>query len=105
MSHPKIPGIRWMDDEIPDIIGIPVTLEDKKLRDLGLDVTPDTIQIELYIDLSKLAGVRNWFPTSSEEPSPNECLIDVDGMLDFVADLKVKDVLEAWIYNKRWHNK
>jgi len=103
MSHPKIKCIKWIDEEIPDIIAVFITMEDRKFRDLALDkVAIPTIQVTQYIDLSKLAGVRPWYPIDSEEPSSTECLVDVEGMIDFVADVPVQNMLEAWIYYKRW---
>ena len=103
MSHPKIKYIKWIDEDIPDIIAIPLTMEDKKFRDLALDKIPiPTIQVIQYIDLSKLAGVRPWYPIDSESPSSTECLVDVEGMVDFVADVPVENMIEAWIYYKRW---
>jgi len=105
MSHPKIPGITWLDESIPEIICVPITMEDRKFRDLGLDnIKPPTITVPQYIDLSKLAGIRPWYPLESDDPSSNECLVDVEGMLDFVADVAVKDIIEAWLYYKRWKN-
>ena len=101
MSHPKIKGIEWMDSEIPEIIAVPITLEDRMYKDLGLDkVEPNTMQITQYVDLSKMAGLRRWYIT--EEGSTTECVVDVVGMSDFIADVPIENMLEAWVYYKRW---
>lgn len=105
MIHPKIKGIVWQDAEIPEIIAVPITLEEKKFLELGLDnIKPPSIQIMQYIDLSKLAGLRPWFGKDAEEPSEEECLVDIEGMVDFVVDVPLKNMLKAWLYYKHWKN-
>ena len=107
MNPPKIEGITWVDKDIPEIISVPISLEDKKLAqmkvELGLDnIDISFIKVEQFIDLSKLAGLRHYYSKSHEEHNPNECLVDVEGMFDFVADIPRDNLLEAWIYYKRW---
>lgn len=105
MSNPKIPGITWLDSDIPELIAIPITLEDRLFQNLGLDnLQAPTITVTQYIDLSKLSGLRSWYGKSSDEPSKRECLVDIEGMIDFVADVPLTSMLEAWMYYKKWKN-
>lgn len=100
-TFPKIDGITWMDESYPDIISIRVTLVDRIARDLDLKIKPTMPDI-VYIDLSKLAGVKYWYPEGSDEPHPTESSVDVDGVDNFIADVSVKNMLEAWIFYKRF---
>lgn len=102
MSHPKIKGIRWLDEEIPDLIAVSVTLVNRTIQELDIPgmVIPETPS-ELFIDLNKLAGVGPWYPKGSDDPSETECSIDVEGMISFVGNVNIKDMLEVWIYFKK----
>lgn len=102
MSHPKIKGIKWMDEEIPDLIAVPISLVNRELQEadipgLKLEEIPDNT----IIDLSKLAALNHWYPKGSDDPSENHCLIDVEGVEKFLVDLPREKMLQAWIYYKR----
>jgi hypothetical protein len=102
MSHPKLKGIRWLDDELPDLIAIKITLVNKSIQDLdipGMEI-PETYA-EMKVDLSKLAAVSPWYPKGSDDPAENACLVDIEGVANFVADTSEKDIIQAWIYYKR----
>lgn len=102
MSHPKVKGIRWLDEELPDLIAVSITLVNRSIQELdipGMDI-PETPS-ELVIDLSKLAGVGPWYPKGSDDPSEIECSIDVEGMVSFVGNVSMKDMLQVWLYYKR----
>lgn len=101
-EFPKIKGITWMDETAPDIIGVDVVLVHRLSRELGLKEIPTEPSI-VYIDLSKLAGVRKWYPEGEDEPSEIESSVDVEGVDNFIASVTVKNMLEAWMFNKRFH--
>jgi len=102
MSFPKIKNLIWLSENFPDLVSIKVTLEDKKkhlLDDIpGVEILD--IEVDQYLDLSKLAGVRDWYPDGEDEPSPNECLVDVDGISTIVVNITKRDLLAAWIFYK-----
>lgn len=98
MSHPKIKGITWLDEELPDLVAIDITLVSKKYEEMGIE-SPETPS-KMYADLSKLAGVSEWYPKDSEVPSQKECFLDFEGLERFVANISVKNALAAWMYFK-----
>lgn len=102
-GFPKIKGLRWLSEDFPDLVAIDVTLEDRKIRDLGIEgmEIPQTSGI-MYVDLSKLAGVHDWYPKDHDNPSETECSVDFDGINNFIADMSTKDLIEAWIFYKRF---
>ena len=103
MSFPKIKGLRWLSEDFPDLIAIDITLEDRKIKDLGIEGMKIPQQPgELYIDLSQLAGVRPFYLEGSDDPSDVECTLDIDGMDSFIADISIKNILEAWVFYKRF---
>lgn len=102
-NFPEIKGITWLSEGFPDLISIKVKLVSRSLQELeipGMDL-PE-IDSELHVDLSRLAGVGPWYPKGAEEPSETECSVDIDGMSNFVADVSVKDLLEAWLFYKNF---
>lgn len=103
MSHPKIRNIRWLDDELSNLVAVKVTLIDRTIANMdipGMEV-PETPS-EIRIDLGKLAGVSPWYPKGSDEPSETECFLDIEGIEKFVADVSIEEITEAWIYYHRF---
>lgn len=102
IDFPKIRGIKWLSTDCPDLVAVKVMLEDKVQRSLGIaGMKIDEIVDDYYIDLSKLAGVRNWYPTEDDIPAKNECMVDIDGVSSFVASLSKEALLEAWLFYKK----
>jgi hypothetical protein len=103
-GFPKIKGLRWLCEDFPDLVAIEVTLVDRTLRDLEIEgmAIPEQPGF-MYIDLSKLAGVHDWYPKGSDEPSQKCCTVEVDGVDSFIGDISVKDLIEAWIFYKRFY--
>lgn len=99
LNLPEIEGVKWMTSSTLDIISIAVTLESKGLKELGLKDVP-SLKSEIILDLSKLAGLRPYFPTELEVPSSSECIVDVEGLDSFVADVSLEEMIELWIFYK-----
>jgi hypothetical protein len=102
-GFPKIKGIKWMSEDFPDIITVDVNLVNRAMQEMdipGVEL-PETPSV-MYIDLSLLAGLNPWYPKGSEEPSETECSVDVNGISNFVANVKLEHMLEAWIFYKRF---
>lgn len=103
MSHPKIRNIRWLDEDLPNLIAVQVTLVDNSIAKLdipGLE-PPETFS-EMRIDLAKLSAISDWYPKGSDEPSEVECFLDVEGVEKFVANVSVEEATQAWIYYHRF---
>jgi hypothetical protein len=84
-------------------VTVDVTLVNRSMQELdipGMDI-PETPSL-MYIDLTKLSGINPWYPKGSEEPSQTECSVDVNGVSNFVADIKLEDLLEAWLFCKKF---
>lgn len=106
-GFPKIKGLRWLCEDFPDLVAVDVTLVDNALKSLEIDgMKIPEMPGKMYLDLSRLAGVRYWYPKDSDEPDePDDkaCYVDIDGMDSFIGDISVKDLLEAWIFYKRFY--
>lgn len=103
MSFPEIKGITWMSEDSPDIISVPVTLEDTKMAKLGIEgLDVPEIEVQQYIDISQLVGLRDWYAKETYKPAEGQCLIDVNGMIDFIANVSKKDMLAAWLFYKHF---
>ena len=103
MSFPKIEGLRWLAEDFPDLVAIKITLVNRKLQDLDIPgmAIPET-DGEMHVDLSKLAAVHHWYPKGEDEPSKGECSVDIEGVNGFIADISVENLIEAWIFYKRF---
>ena len=102
-GFPKIKGLRWVNDDFPDLVALEVTLVDRSLQEMAIEgmALPEQPGV-VYIDLSKLASVTPWYPKGSDDPSPIACAVEVEGVDRFIANISVKDLLEAWIFYKRF---
>lgn len=101
IEFPKIKGIKWVSESFPDLIALDITLLDRKINDLGIEgMKVLEIASLQYIDLSKLAGIREFYPDNMYEPSSTECSVDIDGIANFIANVSVKDMKEAWVFYK-----
>lgn len=104
MNFPEIEGITWLSTDFPDIVIVKITLEDKRKQELDLpDLDINDIEVDQYIDLSRVAGVRAWYPWMQEEPSKNECMLDVEGIVGFVANISIENMIKAWIIYKNFY--
>lgn len=102
-KFPKIEGIVWLSKQVPDLVCVKITLEDKKKESLGipgLDI--EDIEVDQYFDLSKLCGIRDWYPTNMDSPAEDECLVDVDGIPSFALNISKEKLLEAWLFYKEF---
>lgn len=100
---PKIKGIKWLSENNPDLVSIPILLENKIQRDLdikGLEV--ETMADRIIIDLAQLCAVRHFYPKgmSGDEFSTTECLAYISGIGDIVLSIPRNNLLEAWIFFK-----
>lgn len=102
IEFPKVKGLRWPDKSILDIVCVDVELQAKSYQDLGIDnLDIPTINSKQYFDLSKLAGVSPYHSKDDGIPDSNMCLIAVEGMNDFVAEVNIDDVLIVWNFYKK----
>ena len=103
-GFPKIIGLTWLCEDFPDLVAIDITLVDNALKNLEIEgMKIPEMPGKMYLDLSRLAGVRPWYPKDCDDPSEKECSIDIDGMDSFIGDINIKDLLEAWIFYKRFY--
>lgn len=100
-GFPKLDGIRWLSEDFPDLVALKVILVNRSLQEMDIPgmALPET-ESEMMIDLSKLAGVSPWYPKGSDEPSDIECSVDVEGVSNFVANVRLKDLITAWNFYK-----
>jgi len=102
-TFPVIPGIRWLDESIPDLIYIPIILIDntkEMLSDIpGMEA--DELETDLTIDLSKVCSVRDWYPVGNEGPDKNACLVDI-GSGGFIVEVSRKSFTKAWLFYKHY---
>jgi hypothetical protein len=99
-DYPDLPGIKWVSKYIPDIIEVPVDLYNKSDISLGLEEVPK-IEAVMYIDLSKLAGVRGFFPSNDDQASETECTIEVAGLETSVVNVPISSMMKAWLFYKK----
>lgn len=102
-KFPEIEGITWVSDVVPDLVILGITLEDKRKQELdipGLQI--DDIPGEQYLDLTKLAGARHVY-NHEGEIRKGESLVDVDGIVGFLAKVDIDDLVKAWIFCKEFH--
>lgn len=102
-GFPKIPGIEWLCEDFPDLIAVDVTLVNRSRQEMdipGMDL--GEVPSKMYIDLTMLAGLNPWYPKGSDDPSETECSVDVNGISNFVANVKLEDFIQAWIFCKRF---
>lgn len=102
-GFPKIKGLRWLCEDFPDLVAISVTLVNRSIQALDIPgmIIPETPG-EVISDLSKLSAIHEWYPKGSDDPSLISCSVDIEGVDNFIADVTVKDMLEAWIFYKRF---
>ena len=105
-NFPKIKGLKWLSDQFPDLVTIDVTLLSRTIQELDIPgmAIPETPSV-MYIDLSKLAGVNPWYPKGADDPSETECSVDVNGIANFVADIRLENLVEAWLFYKQFKYK
>lgn len=103
MSFPIIEGVTWRSEIVPDIVDIPVDLEDRFKRELdipGLEI--EQTRIAMTLDLTKITNVRPFFLNESDIPVENECLIELQGGESMVISLPRKNIEDAWIFSKEF---
>lgn len=101
---PKIKGLKWLSDDCPDLIEVKTILLDKKQFEMDLPNGPDEIEASQYCDLSKLAGVRDFYPEMNEI-SNTECMVDFSGMPSMIIKINKHDMLKAWLVYKQFNYK
>ena len=74
-------------------------MENRVQAEVGL-MDPEEILINFYLDLSKLAGVKPWYPKGSDEPSEKECLCDFMGIDQVILNITIDQIMEAWLFYK-----
>ena len=72
--------LEWVDESHPEILRVPITLESRQHRNLGLDGEAPNFQTFQYIDMSKLTSLRHCFLTEEEKPDEDTCLICLSEM-------------------------
>ena len=99
-EFPKIKGLKRISQDCPDIVSIPVQMERVSLVDMGL---PSPIELlDMYLDLSKLAGVKEWWEKDAPEASSTECVADFVGINSLVLNIGKEELLKAWLFYKTW---
>jgi hypothetical protein len=102
IEFPNVPGLDWPDKTIIDIVCVDVELESKMHQDLGIDgLDIPTVRSSQYFDLSKLAGISPYHSKENGIPDPDMCLISVEGMNDFVAEVNIHHMLKVWNFYKQ----
>lgn len=103
ITLPVIEGIKWVSKDLPDIVGVGITLVNKQDLEMNLKniETTDCIQ---YFDMSKLSGVRHFYAEEADVPSEDECLIDVEGMASTAAKVTLVNMMKAWLFYKTYKN-
>ena len=102
-GFPKIKGIEWLCEDFPDLIAVDVTLVNRRVQEMDIPgMDPEETESKMYLDLTLLAGLNPWYPKGSDEPSETECSVDVNGISNFVANVKLEDFIEAWKFCKRF---
>lgn len=105
-KFPKIKGLKWLNEDFPDLVAIKVTLVDKKMYDMNLPgMKLPEINGVMNVDLSRLAAVAPWYPEGSDDFAENQCSIDVDGVSNFIGDMSTADLLQAWLFYKNYNRK
>ena len=104
---PKIKGIKWLSDEFPDLIEVPITVVNRKQVEMDLPSGPEEIQVPQYCDLSRLAGVRDYFAVDGdpEHPEENECMADFSGIPSMSVNVPKASLLKAWLVYKQFRYK
>lgn len=97
--------LEWVDEAHPEILRVPITLESRQHRNLGLDGEVPNFQTFQYIDMSKLTSLRHCFLTEDETPDEDTCLIytgaESDGLM---VDVPLSDMMKMWLKHKKWKN-
>lgn len=100
-EFPKIKGLKWVSDIYPDLVVIRIRLESVTHLDLGIPgFKPEQTEMDYHLDLSLLAGIRDWIERGSEEVSDIECLVDFNGMSQMALLIRKEDLIKAWIFYK-----
>ena len=56
----------------------------------------------MYLDLSKLSGIKDWWEKESDKPSTTECVADFDGVPQLILVITKEELLKAWLFYKKW---
>ena len=91
--------MRWVSQDTPDLIIIKVLMQNRLQWEMDI-ADPEEQLIDFYLDLSKLAGVKPWYPKGSDEPSKTECLCDFVGIDQVILYITIDQIMEAWIFYK-----
>lgn len=101
MEFPKIKGIKWLSEDYPDLICIQIVMENRAQAEMGLD-NVEECTIDMYLDLSKLAGIKDWYEKGEDDPSTTECCVDFEGVTQMVLVVTKENLLKAWLFYKNF---
>lgn len=97
---PRFEDIEWVSEENLELVLVKVTLVNQLHQELGLD-NMDEILEDYYIDLSKLSGIKPWYPKEKEDgASETECLVDMACKEAIVINVNMFHLLKFWEYYK-----
>lgn len=100
-EFPKIRGLKWVSDTYPDLVIIRVALESTTHNDLGIPgFKPEQTIMDYHLDLSLLAGIRDWIERGCDTASETECLVDFNGMSQMALLIRKEDLIKAWVFYK-----
>ena len=103
MEFPKIKGLKWMSKDYPDLICIKIIMVNKTQYDLGIpELNSEETLVDIYLDLSRLACIKDWWEKDAEEPSKTECCVDFSGIPQMVLVITKEELLKAWIFYKNF---
>lgn len=102
-NFPKIKGLEWVSENYPDLVIINVALESTAHVELGIrNFVPEQMVTTYHLDLSRLAGIRNWYEKGEDEASETECLADFSGVNSLVLTIEKKELIKAWMFYKKY---
>lgn len=103
MDFPNIKGLQWLSNVCPDLVVIKVALENTAQSKLGIPgFKPDETITEYHLDMSRLAGIRNWYDKGCDEASDIECLVDFSGVNALVLMIEKEELIKAWMFYKNF---
>lgn len=102
IEFPKIKGLTWVSDKIPDLVVIKCLMENAQLADLGLPC--DDIDLDLHVDLKSLVGMKDWYEKGSETPSPDITVVDFNGMAQLLLRIEKTELIKAWLFIKTYYS-
>lgn len=101
--YPKIKGIKWPYEDLPELVTIRLVLENSEQKKLG--IKPEETLSTTLIDLSQLVAVRDyWEKGDPVFPSEKECVCEFNGVNTDVYYVNKENIIQAWVFYKRLKN-